>query len=113
MQSAEEDWNPGNNEPDVGGAIDDILSEAARAAWRTAPDSPETVELERRQEYLWDGLGRMKHHAEDHWWDGPNRPDLSFFNASRHGLTNNGTGGAVNLTRGCSSNDCDGDSTVA
>ena len=113
MQWLEEDWNPGNNEPNVGGVIDDKLSEAARAAWRVAPDSPETVELERREEYLWKAVGRMEHNAEDHWWDDPPRPDLSSSNASRLGLMKNGTGGAVNLTRGCLSNDCDGDSAVA
>ena len=74
MESEDDDFNPGNNEPDVGRAI-------CKSLWgtkRAAPEgSPAQVELQRRYEYLWDGVGRMVHDADDNWWDGPSRSGIS------------------------------------
>ena len=97
------DWNPGNNDPDVGGIIDDKLIAARRAAVR---GSPRQIELDRRQEYLWEAVGPMTYGEPTYnWWDGPPRRDIS---SSAHQLALNGTGGAVHLTHGCYANDCDG-----
>ena len=93
--SGDIDWNPGNNDPDTGGTIDEKLVAAIRSAMR---GSMRRQELERRQEYLWRAVGPMTYgEPTANWWDGaPPR------------LASNGTGGAVNLTHGCFANDCDG-----
>lgn len=71
------------------------------------------MELDRREEWLWDAVGAMEHYADNHWWDGEPKHDFDSSPANRLGSMKNGTGGAVNLTHGCSSNDCNSDSTVA
>ena len=94
MPQGDIDWNPGNNDPDVGGVIEDKLRDAIRSAPR---GSAREKELVRRMDYLWAGLGRMDYGEPlDNWWDGP------------RGLALNGTAGAANLTHGCFANDCDG-----
>ena len=92
MDSGDDEFNPGNNEPDVGIAM-------CKSLWRAKREAPEgspvQVELQRRYEYLWDGVGRMIHDASDNWWDGPSRPSLSS-SASRLAL--NETVGDGNAT---------------
>lgn len=89
------DWNPGNNDPDTGGAIADALCDAIQAAER---GSARRKELSRRQEYLWRAVGPMTYgDPTTNWWDGT-PPRLAL----------NGTGGAVKLTHGCYANDGDG-----
>ena len=90
MQSGETDCNPVNKEPDVGGAIDESLRQGARAARAAAPGSPAAMELKRRQGFLWAAVVRMRHYAEDHWWDGPDPPDLSSSDANLIDLMMNG-----------------------
>ena len=95
MSTGDIDWNPGNNDPDAGGAIDDHLRAASRSATR---GSARRKELDRREEYLWEAVGPMTYGEPTfNWWDGA-PPRLAL----------NGTRGAANLTHGCYANDCDG-----
>ena len=69
LDTGDIDWNPGNNDPDVGGAIDRSLIRAMRAP---PAYSPASRELGRRQEYLWAAVGRMEYsEPTTNWWDGP------------------------------------------
>ena len=74
MPSGDADFNPGNDDPDVGGAIADDLGRAVRAA---PTGSPAHIELERRYDYLWGGVGRMVRDGIDDWWDGPKTDDAT------------------------------------
>ncbi len=84
--------------------------EALRAA---EPDSPAEIELQRREDWLNGAVSAMQHWDDDHWWDGESHHNSDSSTASRNDSMKNGTGGAVNLTQGCSSNDCNGGTTVA
>lgn len=106
------DFNSGNSDPAVGGAIYKALISAIRAARQAAPGGPAETELVRRVDWLWDAVGSMMHWADDDWWDGGTHHNLDSA-ASRNGSMKNETGGAMRLTHGCSSNDCNGGSTVA
>ena len=108
MPTGDIDWNPGNNDPDVGGVLDNKLTAASFAAAR---GGPRQKELRRREKYLWEAVGPMKYGEPTYnWWDGSPAPGLS---SSAHQLALNGTGGAVSLTHGCYANDCDGASAVS
>ena len=64
----DEGFNAGNNEPGVGGAIEDSLLAAMRA---TPRDSPAWKELDRRFDWLQPRVGGMVYSPMSDWWDGP------------------------------------------
>lgn len=108
MPTGDIDWNPGDNDPSVGGAIADSLGRTITA---TPRGSPARKELQRRWDYLWAAVGRLEYgEPTGNWWDGPSKLDLT---SSASQLALNETVGAASMTHGCYSNDCDGDATVA
>lgn len=75
MVSSDADYNPGNNDPDVGDAIAEGLG---RADTTVPTGSPAAIELERRHTYLSQGVSRMEYYDEaDKWWDGPKKGDAT------------------------------------
>lgn len=66
------DWNPGNNDPGVGGALDRGLNAFIRAL---PAGSPVKTELQRREAWLWDAVGRQEYGEPlTNWWDGKGSP---------------------------------------
>ena len=102
------DWNPGNNDPDVGRVLDQKLNEAIQAA---PAGGPAETELLRRWNWLWAAVGRMEYGEEaiTDWWDGPSHG----LSSSVSQLASNEAVGAANLSHGCYPIGCDGDSTEA
>ena len=64
----DENFNAGNNDPDVGAVVQEHLSVAID---QTPRGSLAYNELERREEWLTPRVDRMEYGEKSNWWDGP------------------------------------------